>query len=60
MTSNEPVQATAAAPFAIEGQGDSLLLGFVLAQCPAAVPDFLRWASKRAANYAKRHLCGVT
>ncbi len=39
---HEPVQATAAAPFAFEGLGDSLLLGLVLAQSPAAVPDFSR------------------
>ncbi len=43
---NEPVQATAAAPFVFEGVGDSLLMGFVLAQSPAAVPDLLRSAAE--------------
>jgi hypothetical protein len=45
---NDPVRATAAAPFAYGGLGGSLLLGFVLTQSPAPVPDFLRWAISRA------------
>jgi len=42
---NEEVQATAAAPLVFSGPGDSLLLGFVVAQSPAAVPDLIRYAS---------------
>ena len=41
---NEAVQATAAAPFVFNDPGNSLLLGFVVAQSPAAVPDLARWA----------------
>jgi hypothetical protein len=44
MSANEPVQATAAALLGFAGLGGSLLLGFVLAQSPAAVPDFSRSA----------------
>ncbi len=39
---NAPVQATAAEPFSFSGLGDSLLLGFVMALVPTAVPDFFR------------------
>lgn len=39
---NEPVQATAATLLGFGDLGDSLLLGFVLGQSPAAVPDFSR------------------
>jgi len=39
---NELVQATAAARCSFNGLGDALLLGLVLAQSPAAVPDLLR------------------
>jgi hypothetical protein len=42
IVSNEPVQATAAAPSSFSGLGASLLAGFVPAQSPAAVPDLLR------------------
>jgi len=42
MTPNA-VQAAAAALFVYTGPGDSLLAGFVMAHCPAAVPDLLRW-----------------
>ena len=43
--SNEAVQATAAAPPVFSGPGDSLLLGFIVAQSPAAVPDLVRSAT---------------
>ena len=41
---NKAVQATAAAPLVFSGPADSLLLGFVVAQSPAAVPDLARSA----------------
>jgi hypothetical protein len=44
---NEPVQATAGAPCSFRGRRDSLLLGFVLAQSPAAVPDLFRRATMK-------------
>ncbi len=44
---NEAVQATAAAPLVFGGSEDSLLLGFVEAQSPAAVPDLVRSAALR-------------
>src|SRR5438552_16459606 len=43
---NEAVQATAATPFLFEPRGDLRLLGFVVAQLPAAVPDLARWPKK--------------
>ncbi len=39
---DEPVQATAAVPCSLSRLANSLLPGFVLAQRPAAVPDFFR------------------
>jgi hypothetical protein len=39
---NPTLQATAAAPLAYDGKGDSLLLGFIVAQVPAAAPELRR------------------
>jgi len=44
---NQPLQATAAAPFGFGTVGDSLLPGFFVARPPAAVPELSRSAWSR-------------
>jgi hypothetical protein len=39
---NKPLQATGAAPSVLDGMGDWLLPGFVVAQFPAPVPELDR------------------
>jgi hypothetical protein len=39
---NKPLQATGAAPSVFDGEGDSLLSGFVAASFPAPVPELGR------------------
>ena len=39
---NKPLQATGAAPSVLDGEGDWLLPGFVLASFPAPVPELKR------------------
>jgi hypothetical protein len=43
-TANQPLQATAPAPSVFSGLENSLLLLFVVAQVPAAVPELMRSA----------------
>ena len=38
---NKSLQATAAAPFLLDGLGESVLAGSGAAQCPAAVPELV-------------------
>ena len=40
---NKSLQATGAAPSVLDGVGDGLLPGFVVASFPAPVPELGRW-----------------